>query len=59
MKEKMVALPARPIAKVAEAHASKNQKVKSKLTSAKRNPHALASSSEISDLMKLKKISQA
>ena len=59
MKEKMVALSTRPIAKVAEARARKSRKAKLKLTAAKKKAQALAGSSEMSEAMKLKQISKA
>lgn len=59
MKEKMVALSTKPIAKVAEARARKNRKAKLKLASAKKKAQALAGSSEMSESMKLKQISKA
>jgi hypothetical protein len=59
MKEKMVASSIRPIAKVAEARARKSRQIKSKPASAKKKAQALASSSEMSDSMKLKQISKA
>jgi AdoMet-dependent rRNA methyltransferase SPB1 len=52
-------LSTRPIAKVAEARARKNRKVKSKLATAKKKAQAVASSSEMSESMKLKQISKA
>lgn len=59
MKEKMVALSTRPIAKVAEARARKSRKAKLKLVAAKKKALALAGSSEMSEAMKLKQISKA
>jgi AdoMet-dependent rRNA methyltransferase SPB1 len=59
MKDKMVALSTRPIAKVAEARARKSRKAKLKLASAKKKAQALAGSSEMSESMKLKQISKA
>lgn len=59
MKEKMVALSTKPIAKVAEARARKNRKAKVKLAAAKKKAQAVASSSEMSESMKLKQISKA
>lgn len=59
MKEKVVALTTRPIAKVAEARARKNRKAKLKLSAAKKKAQALAGSSEMSESMKLKQISKA
>merc|ERR1711967_87838 len=59
MKEKMVALSTKPIAKVAEARARKNRKAKLKLAAAKKKALAVANSSEMSEAMKLKTISKA
>jgi len=59
MKEKMIALSTKPIAKVAEARARKNRKAKLKLASAKKKAQSVANSSEMSDAMKLKSISKA
>ena len=59
MKEKMVALSTKPIAKVAEARARKNRKAKLKLAAAKKKAQAVANSSEMSEAMKLKTISKA
>lgn len=59
MKEKMVALSTKPIAKVAEARARKNRKAKLKLASAKKKAQSVANSSEMSESMKLKSISKA
>lgn len=59
MKEKMIALSTKPIAKVAEARARKNRKAKAKLATAKKRAQAVANSSEMSDVMKLKSISKA
>lgn len=59
MKEKMLALSTKPIAKVAEARARKNRKAKLKLAAAKKKAQALANSSEMSEAMKLKTISKA
>ncbi len=59
MKEKMVALSTKPIAKVAEARARKNRKAKLKLAAAKKKAQAVANSSEMSEAMKLKSISKA
>eukprot|EP00934_Nitzschia_sp_Nitz4_P003669 Nitzschia sp. Nitz4//scaffold100_size80364//42082//45208//NITZ4_005347-RA/size80364-augustus-gene-0.7-mRNA-1//1//CDS//3329532103//3659//frame0 len=59
MKEKMLALSTKPIAKVAEARARKNRKAKHKLAAAKKKAQAIAGSSEISETMKLKQISKA
>lgn len=59
MKEKMMALSTKPIAKVAEARARKNRKAKLKLAAAKKKAQAVANSSEMSEAMKLKTISKA
>jgi AdoMet-dependent rRNA methyltransferase SPB1 len=59
MKEKMMALSAKPIAKVAEARARKNKRAKMKLVAAKKQAEAVANSSEMSEAMKLKAISKA
>ena len=59
MKEKMVALSTKPIAKVAEARARKNRKAKLKLAAAKKKAQSVANSSEMSEAMKLKSISKA
>merc|ERR1712176_1572655 len=59
MKEKMVALSTKPIAKVAEARARKNRKAKLKLAAAKKKAQAVANSSDMSEAMKLKTISKA
>merc|ERR1712226_574756 len=59
MKEKMMALAARPIQKVAEARARKNKRAQNKLAAAKQKAEAVANSSEMSDSMKLKAISKA
>merc|ERR1712107_860381 len=59
MKEKMIQLSTKPIAKVAEARARKNRKAKLKLAAAKRKAQAIANSSDMSETMKLKSISKA
>lgn len=59
MKEKMLALSTKPIAKVAEARARKNKRAKTKLAAAKKKAEAVANSSEMSETMKLKAISKA
>ena len=59
MKEKMLALSTKPIAKVAEARARKNKRAKAKLAAAKKKAEAVANSSEMSETMKLKAISKA
>lgn len=59
LKEKMMALSTRPIAKVAEARARKSKRAKTKLAAAKKQAEAVANSSEMSEAMKLKAISKA
>eukprot|EP00535_Pseudo-nitzschia_heimii_P007244 CAMPEP_0197175946 /NCGR_PEP_ID=MMETSP1423-20130617/2024_1 /TAXON_ID=476441 /ORGANISM="Pseudo-nitzschia heimii, Strain UNC1101" /LENGTH=1073 /DNA_ID=CAMNT_0042625217 /DNA_START=165 /DNA_END=3383 /DNA_ORIENTATION=- len=59
MKEKMIALSTKPIAKVAEARARKNRKAKLKLAAARKKAQVVANSSEMSEAMKLKSISKA
>jgi AdoMet-dependent rRNA methyltransferase SPB1 len=59
MKEKMLALSAKPIAKVAEARARKQKRAKTKLAAAKKQAEALANNSDMSEAMKLKAISKA
>eukprot|EP00536_Pseudo-nitzschia_multiseries_P009221 jgi/Psemu1/200243/e_gw1.253.19.1 len=59
MKEKMIALSTKPIAKVAEARARKNKRAKLKLAAAKKQANAVANSTEMSESMKLKAISKA
>jgi AdoMet-dependent rRNA methyltransferase SPB1 len=59
MKEKMLALSTKPIAKVAEARARKNRNATSKLAAAKKKAQLVANSSEMSESMKLKSISKA
>jgi len=59
MKEKMMALSAKPIAKVAEARARKSKRARVKLAAAKKQAEAVANSSEMSEAMKLKAISKA
>jgi AdoMet-dependent rRNA methyltransferase SPB1 len=59
MKEKMLALSTKPIAKVAEARARKSKRAKQKLAVAKKKAEAVANSSEMSESMKLKAISKA
>jgi len=59
MKEKMIALSTKPIAKVAEARARKNRKAKLKLASAKKKAQSVANSSDMSEAMKLRTISKA
>ena len=59
MKEKMMALSSKPIAKVAEARARKSKRARVKLAAAKKQAEAVANSSEMSEAMKLKAISKA
>jgi AdoMet-dependent rRNA methyltransferase SPB1 len=59
MKEKMMALSAKPIAKVAEARARKSRRAKMKLAAAKKQAEAVANSNDMSEAMKLKAISKA
>lgn len=59
MKEKMLALSTKPIAKVAEARARKSRNAQSKLAAAKKKAQLVANSSEMSESMKLKSISKA
>jgi AdoMet-dependent rRNA methyltransferase SPB1 len=59
MKERMMALASKPIAKVAEARARKTRRAKTKLAAAKKQAESIANSSEISESMKLKAISKA
>ena len=59
MKEKMMALSAKPIAKVAEARARKSRRAKVKLAAAKKQAEAVANSNDMSEAMKLKAISKA
>ena len=59
MKDKMLALSTKPIAKVAEARARKNRKAKLKLAAAKKKAQAVSNSSEMTETMKLKAISKA
>lgn len=59
MKEKMMALSAKPIAKVAEARARKSKRAKMKLAAAKKQAEAVANSTEMTEAMKLKAISKA
>lgn len=59
MKEKMMALSAKPIAKVAEARARKSKRARDKLAAAKKQAEAVANSSDMSEAMKLKAISKA
>jgi len=59
MKEKVMALAVRPIAKVAEARARKSKRARLKLTAAKKKAEAVAANSDMSETMKLKAISKA
>jgi AdoMet-dependent rRNA methyltransferase SPB1 len=59
MKEKMLALSTKPIAKVAEARARKNKRAKLKLAAGKKQAEAVANSADMSEAMKLKAISKA
>merc|ERR1712166_989868 len=59
MKEKMIALSTKPIAKVAEARARKNRKAKLKLAAAKKKAQSVANSSDMSEAMKLRSITKA
>jgi AdoMet-dependent rRNA methyltransferase SPB1 len=59
MKEKQMALAAKPIAKVAEARARKTRRAHMKLAAAKKQAESIANSSELSESMKLKAISKA
>jgi len=60
MKEQFLSLATKPIAKVAEARARKNKKVKVKMAAARKKAESLAvNSSEMSEAMKLKAISKA
>lgn len=59
LKERMMALSTKPIAKVAEARARKSKRAKTKLAAAKKQAEAVANSTEMSEAMKLKAISKA
>ena len=59
MRQKVMHLAAKPIAKVAEARARKNKMARAKLAAAKKKAEAVANSSEMSETMKLKAISKA
>jgi len=59
MKEKMIALSTKPIAKVAEARARKNRKAQQKLSAAKKKAQSVSNSSDMTETMKLKAISKA
>ena len=59
MKEKMMALSTKPIAKVAEARARKSKRAKAKLAAAKKQAEAVANNPDMTEAMKLKAISKA
>lgn len=59
MRQKVLHLSTKPIAKVAEARARKNKMARAKLAAAKKKAEAVANSSEMSETMKLKAISKA
>eukprot|EP00978_Attheya_sp_CCMP212_P021220 scaffold61798_cov48-Attheya_sp.AAC.2 len=59
MKERVLQLSLKPIAKVAEARARKNKRAQTKLVAAKKKAESVANSSEMSEAMKLKAISKA
>jgi AdoMet-dependent rRNA methyltransferase SPB1 len=59
MKERVLQLSLKPIAKVAEARARKNKRARTKLVAAKKKAESVANSSEMSEAMKLKAISKA
>ena len=59
MRQKVLHLATKPIAKVAEARARKNKMAKTKLAAARRKAEAVANSGEMSEAMKLKAISKA
>lgn len=59
MKEKMLALSTKPIAKVAEARARKSRRAKLKLAAAKKKAESVANANDMTESMKLKAISQA
>jgi AdoMet-dependent rRNA methyltransferase SPB1 len=59
MKEKLMALSTKPIAKVAEARARKNKRAKDKLAAAKKQAEAVANNPDMSETMKLRAISKA
>jgi len=59
MKEKMMALSQKPIAKVAEARARKSKRAKAKLDAAKKKAEAVANTPDMSEASKLKAISKA
>ena len=59
MKEKVLALSAKPIAKVAEARARKSKRARTKLAAAKKKAAVVANNADMSETMKLKAISKA
>eukprot|EP00956_Cyclotella_meneghiniana_P009856 scaffold13638_cov81-Cyclotella_meneghiniana.AAC.5 len=59
MRQKVLHLSTKPIAKVAEARARKSKMARAKLAAAKKKAEAVANSSEMSETMKLKAISKA
>lgn len=59
MKEKMLALSTKPIAKVAEARARKQKRARDKLAAAKKQADSVANNPDMSEAMKLKAISKA
>ncbi|KAL3797501.1 hypothetical protein HJC23_009865 [Cyclotella cryptica] len=59
MRQKVMHLATKPIAKVAEARARKNKMARAKLAAAKKKAEAVANSSDMSEAMKLKAISKA
>ena len=59
MRQKVLHLSTKPIAKVAEARARKSKMARTKLAAAKKKAEAVANSSEMSETMKLKAISKA
>ena len=59
MRQKVMHLATKPIAKVAEARARKSKMARAKLAAAKKKAEAVANSSEMSETMKLKAISKA
>lgn len=59
IKERQMALAAKPIAKVAEARARKTRRAQAKLAAAKKQAESIANSSDLSESAKLKAISKA
>lgn len=59
MRQKVMHLATKPIAKVAEARARKSKMARAKLAAAKKKAEAVANSSEMSETQKLKAISKA